>query len=111
MKSRGVRDLKKELQVQNAIYQHDLYHHCIDDMLKSSLTAMIAVMDMRGYSKKYIQKWFKDFLLIIETPEALGVKLESDILMQQFSAKYDLDFSRVKANVETVDEYRKRYKI
>ena len=99
------------MRIQNAVLQHDIYNACIDDMLKTSLTAMIAVMDMRGYSKKYIQKWFNDFLLIIETPQALGVKLESDVLMKQFTEKYDLDFSRVKANVETLEEYRKRYRI
>lgn len=111
MKSRGLKDFRKEQELQNALFQYQLYENVMNDMMKQAITAMIAVCEKRRYSKAYIQRWFKDVLMILEMPEIFGQQLSSNEMMAEYTKKYDLDFDRINVKMETLDEYCKRYKI
>ena len=111
MKARGLKDFRKEQEVQNAIFQYQLYENVMNDMAKQAATAMIAVCEKRRYSKKYIQRWFADFIMILEMPDILGQELNSNEMMKEYAEKYELDFDRIKVKKESLEDYFKRYKI
>ncbi len=73
-----------------------------------STTAAIAVQKMRGKSKKYIQKFFDDMVMIYTTSSVLGKPIVMTEVMQQLEKEYDLDFSRIHVNFgETEKEFIK----
>ena len=111
MKSRGLKDFRKEQELQNALFQYQLYEAVMNDTMKQAITAMIAVCEKRRYTKRYIQQWFKDVLMVLEMPEILGKQMRSNEMMAEYAEKYDLDFDRVNVKMETLDDYCKRYKI
>lgn len=111
MKSRGLKDFRKEQELQNALFQYQLYEAVMNDMMKQAITAMIAVCEKRRYTKRYIQQWFKDVLMVLEMPEILGKQMCSNEMMAEYAEKYDLDFDRIQVKTESLDDYCKRYKI
>ena len=111
MKARGLRDLRKEQEVELAIFQYELYQRCVDDMFRGAAAAIIAVMEKRKLSKQYIRKWYDDFIMVLETPNIFDTELTTTNLMAQFKEKYDIDFDRIHVNCESLDAYKKRCKI
>lgn len=111
MKSRGLKDFRKEQEVQNALFQYQLYEAVMNDMMKQAITAMIAVCEKRRYKKQYIQRWYNDILMVLELPDILGKQLNSNEMMAEYAKKYDLDFDRIKVRTESLDDYCRRYKI
>jgi hypothetical protein len=111
MKSRGLKDFRKEQELQNALFQYQLYEAVMNDMMKQAITAMIAVCEKRRYKKSYIQRFFNDIVMVLEMPEIFGQQMCSNEMMAEYAEKYDLDFDRINVNTETLDDYCKRYKI
>lgn len=111
MKTRGLKDFRREQEVQNALFQYQLYENVMNDMAKQAATAMIAVCEKRRYSKAYIKRWFADFIMILEMPDILGHELNSNEMMKEYAEKYELDFDRIKVRKESLEDYCKRYKI
>lgn len=111
MKSRGLKDFRKEQELQNALFQYQLYEAVMNDMMKQAITAMIAVCEKRRYKKPYIQRFFNDIVMILEMPEIFGQQMCSNEMMAEYAKKYDLDFDRINVKCETLEEYCNRYKI
>lgn len=115
MKSRTLKDmtreLRKEVDRENAKHQYKIYLESVDTMFQAAATAMIAVMCRRGLSKKYIQKFFDDFIGILEFPEIFGKELRSDELQKRFEKEYGIDFSRIHVKIESEEEFLHREKI
>lgn len=111
MKSRGLKDFRKEQELQNALFQYQLYEATMNDMMKQAITAMIAVYEKRRYKKPYIQRFFNDIIMVLEMPEIFGQQMCSNEMMKEYAEKYDLDFDRINVKMETLDDYCKRYKI
>lgn len=111
MKSRGLKDFRKEQELQNALFQYQLYEAVMNDMMKQAVTAMIAVCEKRRYKKPYIQRFFNDIVMVLEMPEIFGHQMCSNEMMAEYAEKYDLDFDRINVKMETLDDYCKRYKI
>lgn len=111
MKSRGLKDFRKEQELQNALFQYQLYEAVMNDMMKQTITAMIAVCEKRRYKKPYIQRFFNDIVMVLEMPEIFGQQMCSNEMMKEYAEKYDLDFDRINVKMETLDDYCKRYKI
>lgn len=111
MKSRGLKDFRKEQELQNALFQYQLYEAVMNDMMKQAITAMIAVCEKRRYTKRYIQRFFNDLIMVLEMPDIFGQQMCSNEMMAEYAEKYDLDFDRINVKMETLDDYCKRYKI
>jgi hypothetical protein len=111
MKARTLKDFRKEQEVQNALFQYQLYEDVMNDMMKQAITAVIAVCEKRRYSKRYIQTLFKDIVMILEMPDILGKSLDCNELMKRYADEYGIDDDRINVKMETLDEYCKRYKI
>ena len=115
MKARTLKDMQKEVQRevdrQNAEYQYEIYTKCVDDMFKGAAAAMVAVLHRRGRSKAYIQKFFDEFIGILEYPDVFGKALTTTELFELFTKEYGLDFNRIHVRCETLEEYKRRNKI
>ena len=111
MKSRGLKDFRREQELENAAFQYQLYENVMNDMMKQAVTAIIAVCEKRKYSKRYVQKLFEDLIMIIEMPDIFGQQISSNELMKQYAEKYGLDFGRINVKTESLDEYCRRYNI
>jgi hypothetical protein len=115
MRSRGFKELqkavRKETEIKNAEYQYKLYDLCVDDMFKAAAACMIATLHRRELSKQYIQRFFKDFCYILSFPETFGMSKGSDEMMKEYAKLYDIDFDKIHVCRETLEEYKKRYKI
>ena len=80
----------------------------INTMAVLATTAAIAVQRMRGKSKKYIQKFFDDMVMIYTTGSVMGKEIVMTDVMEQLEKEYDLDFSRIHINLcETEREFIK----
>lgn len=91
--------------------QYDIYAACSDDIAKAVTSAFIAVFKRRGYSKKYVQKLFNEFLLILDMPEIFGKQISSNFVMETVKNEYGIDLDRVKLRLESREEYEHRYRI
>lgn len=115
MRSRGFKELQravqKENEIKNAEFQFQLYDLCVDDMFKAAAACMVATLHRRELSKQYIQKFFKDFCYILSFPETFGMSKGSDEMIAEYSKLYDLDFEKIHVCRESLEEYKKRYKI
>ena len=99
MKSRGLKDFRKEQELQNALFQYQLYEAVMNDTMKQAITAMIAVCEKRRYKKRYIQQWFKDVLMVLEMPEILGM---CDRVYVMYDGRIVAEFTKEQATQESI---------
>jgi hypothetical protein len=103
--------IAEEVRKQCALWQYEMFRDIVEDVVRASATAMIAVLDRRELSKNYIQKFFDDLVFVLDYPEIYGKKLESLEMQEYFAEKYAIDFNRIKAKCETKQEFMHREKI
>lgn len=115
MKARTLKDvekaIKQEVDRENAALQYKLFDEVLDSSVQAAAVAMIAVFHKRGLSKKYIQKFFDEFIGVLDMPDVFGKAVTSENLMEQYSKEYGLDFSRIKVRRESYNEFKRRNKI
>lgn len=103
--------ISKEQDKLCGICQYEMFTATLQDIGKAVVVAVIAVLDRRGLSPKYIKKFFDDIVFILEYPEVYGKDLRSDEMQKKLAEKYELDFDRIKFKHESKKEYFHRNKI
>lgn len=103
-----IRQEEQEIYLKN---QYAWLNDGIYTMAVLATTAAIAVQRMRGKSKKYIQKFFDDMVMIYTTSSIMGKQIVLTEVMSQLENEYDIDFSRIHVNFnETEKEFIKSCK-
>ena len=72
-----------------------------------STAAALAVQMQRGHSKEYIRKMFDDMVAIYDTNTVFGKPIILTDVITQLEQEYDIDFKRIKVNLESEKEFVK----
>ncbi|WP_303834636.1 hypothetical protein [Ruminococcus flavefaciens] len=91
--------------------QYAYLHDGINTMAKMSAAVAMAVMVKRGRTKKYIQQFYDDMVMLYSISEIMGKPINLSDVVNQLEKDYDIDFSRLKVNfTETEKEFIKGVK-
>lgn len=71
------------------------------------VVAMLAVFEGRGNQPKYIKKFYEDLMLVLETPEIMGMKIVSNEVKKRYEKEYGIDFDRIQINIVSKEEFVK----
>ena len=99
---------RKQLEQKVYDMKYDFFAEASDAVARGIMIAFVAALDRRKYSKQYVKKMFEDMLLILDYPEVFGKQLESEVLANEFSEKYDIDFDTVRLKIEDKKEFMYR---
>lgn len=105
------KQIHKEEQEAYLKKQYAYMHDGINTMAVMSAAVAISVMVKRGRTKKYIQEFYDDMVMLYSISEILGKPLNLKDVVKQLEKDYDIDFSRLKVNfTETEKEFIKGVK-
>ena len=91
--------------------QYAYLHDGINTMAKMSAAVAMAVMVKRGRTKKYIQQFYDDMVMLYSISEIMGKPINLKDVVFQLEKDYDIDFSRLQVNfTETEKEFIKGVK-
>lgn len=79
-----------------------------DELAKYIISIVLWCFIKRGRTKRYIKQLYEDMLMILSMDNAFGVEIKSDEIMKRLEQEYDIDFSRIKINIESEKEFKRR---
>lgn len=104
------RELREEVAKKNFEAQYNMYALSCDTMFRAAAATVVATFFRKERSKRYVQDWFNEFVNILEMPSAFGVEITSNDLIAKFEELYGIDFSKIKVNCESKEEFYRRYR-
>lgn len=115
MKVRNCNECRKRIhQEEKEAYLKNQYAWLKDGMYTMAcMSAAVALSTLmkNGRSKRYIQKFFDDMVMIYDTSSILGKPVVLTEVMKQLEEMYDIDFNRIHVNYnETEKEFIEHFK-
>ena len=112
MKTKTCAQCKKEIRDEiKKEYRKDEYQWMIDLMqsaIEHTTVCAIAVMERRGRSKDYIQKFFNELCFVYDMPSIFGKEIRAEDVKRRYEKEYNIDFDKIKVHFESEKEFVKK---
>lgn len=90
--------------------QYAIYHDSAHTFANYATAAVLMAQVRRGRSKAYIQALFDEIVMIFDTAHVFGKEITLTDVVKRLESEFDIDFHRIKVNIETEKEFIKGYK-
>lgn len=103
------KQIEKEMAAEMLKVQYDMYTDVTDNVARMVAALFVGVMHRRGLSKRYIQKYYDEFIMLLTAPAVMGKDIDANEVMN-IASEY-IDLRKVKCRIESREEYEHRYGI
>jgi len=101
------KEIYEEVKKEYLKLQYRWFDDAMTSAMQHSMCAVVAVMEKRGLSKKYIKKFFDECCFFFDMPEVFGKQIYAKDLKKRFEKDYDVDFSKIVVHMESENEFVK----
>lgn len=104
------KEIYKEAREEYLKHEYAIFKDAAYTMAVYSTVAALAVQVRRGRTKRYIRKLFDDMVAVMDTSTLFGKPIVMTDIMKSLEQDYEIDFNRVKPNLESEKEFIKGVK-